>query len=144
MKTLLSLILPENSVFRYLKNGRKGIGFNGGALVTRNADGTEVGVAELAAADVASTITGTTGTVTKRLTLCTSTSAVTLTLPPVAGSLRDVIVIKQGANKCAVTKVSTDASNIVVSGAGSADSSDVATASHGRFLSDGTKWYRVA
>lgn len=47
MKTLLSLILPENSTFRYLKKGRKGIGFANGKLVTRTAEGVVTIVAEV-------------------------------------------------------------------------------------------------
>jgi len=47
MKTLLSLILPENSTFRYLKKGRKGIGFSDGKLITRTAEGVVTIVAEV-------------------------------------------------------------------------------------------------
>ena len=44
MKTMLSLILPANSSFRFLKKGRMGLGFRDGLLIVRDPDGTETRV----------------------------------------------------------------------------------------------------
>jgi hypothetical protein len=141
---ILSLILPENSRWRFLRNGRKGIGFNKGALVTRTANGVEVGVSEVAPGDVDTTVTGTTKTIEKRVTVFTSTSAITATLPPASGPLRDVIIIKASATS-AIT-ANRAGTNTIVSGAGAAGTSaTIAASSSARFISDGvSKWYRIA
>jgi hypothetical protein len=47
MTRLLSLVLPEDSKWRYLVKGRKALGFTGGRLVTRTAEGVETIVAEV-------------------------------------------------------------------------------------------------
>lgn len=145
MKTILSLILPENSVFRYLKNGRKGIGFSEGQLVTRSAAGTVVGVSTPTATETVTNSTATV-TITQRLNYLTHTAAVVeAALPPVAGDLREVIVIKNGANAVNVNINSGDTGNICLSAAAAAATKFVvATATAGRFLSDGTYWYRVS
>ena len=140
---LLSLILPETSTWRYLKNGRKGIGFTGGALVTRNSDGTEVGVADLAVGDVGTTITTDAQALTSRLNYLT-VNAITATLPLVSGSLRDVTVIKNGAGTCVVSRSASDSGSIVISGAGAGTSATILTGGQARFLSNGTSWYRVS
>lgn len=145
MKTLLSLILPENSTFRYLKNGRKGIGFIEGQLVTRSADGTIVGVSTPTAAETATDSTATV-TLSQRVNYLTHAAAtVEAALPPVAGELREVIVIKNGANGVNVNINSGDTGNICLSASAAATTKFVvATATAGRFLSDGTNWYRVS
>ena len=141
---LLSLILPENSTWRYLKNGRKGIGFTNGTLVTRSSAGVEVGVADLAADDVDSTVTGTTKTIAKRVTVFTSTSAITATLPAASGDLREVIIIK--ASGTSAITVNRAGSDTIESAAGEGGTSaTVALSTQARFLSNGvSKWYRVA
>lgn len=145
MKTLLSLILPENSVFRYLKKGRKGIGFIEGQLVTRSAAGTIVGVSTPTAAETATNSSATVA-LNQRVNYLTHTSAtVEAALPPVAGDLREVIVIKNGANGVNVNINSADTGSICLSAsAAAATKFVVATATAGRFLSDGTYWYRVS
>ncbi len=141
---LLSLILPETSTWRYLKKGRKGIGFNLGALVTRDADGTETGVNEVAPGDADAVVTGTTKTVSQRITTFTSTSAITVTMPAASGSLREVILIK--ASGTSAITVNRAGSDTFVSGAGEAGTSvTVAASSVCRLVSDGvSKWYRLA
>lgn len=145
MRTLLSLILPTNSTWRFLKGNRKGLGFNNGTLVTRSSGGTEAGVSDIAAAvDVDTTVTGTTKTIAKRVTVFTSTSAITATLPAASGDLRDVIIIK--ASGTSAITLNRAGSDTIVAGAGAAGTSaTIAASTQARFLSDGvSKWYRIA
>ena len=144
MKRILSLVLPTKSTWRYITKGRKGIGFKDGTLVTRSANGVEIGVGQLAVGDVSATLTATPANLTKRLNYCTHTGAAQVVyLPLVAGELRDVWVIKNGAQQATVTINAGDSGNIILSGAAAATTSVVATTTTARFLSNGTNWFRV-
>lgn len=146
---LLSLILPgnptDNVSRRYLKDGQRGFGFAYGQPAMLADDGVELGINVPLPADVQTDSTATVA-LTKRVNYLThAAGTVTATLPSVSGSLREIIVIKNGANGVTVTKASADASNIILSAAAAAGSTNtVATATVGRYLSDGTNWYRVA
>jgi hypothetical protein len=142
---MFSLVLPQTAFWRYVSSGRKAIGFVGGVLCTKIFGATDpVGVNTPLSTDVATDSTASV-TMTKRIYVLTHAAApVTAYLPPVAGDVRDVTVIKQGANDVTVTKDAGDAANIVKSPAGNGDTATVTTATLGRFLSDGTYWYRVA
>jgi hypothetical protein len=146
MKSLTSLILPKDSIFRYLKGGRMGLGFKGSQLVTKDEDGNVRGVTvplpgtvQNITADPASLV------ITKRFTYITyAAGTAAVVLPPVAGSLRYITIIKNGANGCTATKATADAANICLSGAAAASLFTIATGTSATFVSDGTYWYRVA
>lgn len=143
MKTILSLVLPVNATWRYINKGRKAIGFKAGTLVTRSATGVEIGVGQLASGDT-QTLSATPANLTKRLNYCTHAAATQVVfLPPVTGELRDVWVIKNGANAATVTINAADSGNIILSGAAASTTSSVATTTTARFLSNGTNWFRV-
>lgn len=96
----------------------------------------------LSATDV-TTVSGTSGTISTRVTVCTSTSGVTLTLPAASGAIREVFVLKASATS-AVT-VNRAGSDVIVSGTSvSATSISVAAGLAARLLSDGTTWYHVS
>ena len=109
-------------------------------------DGQEVGlkvngILGLLASDVA-TVSGTSATAATRVVVCTSTSAVTLTLPAASGNLRDITVLKASATS-AVT-VTRAGSDPIVSGTSvAATTVSVAAGLSARLLSDGTTWYHV-
>jgi hypothetical protein len=89
------------------------------------------------------TVSGTSATISTRVTVCTSTSAITLTLPAASGDLREVILMKAGATS-AIT-ANRAGSDVIVSGTSvSATSVSVAAGLAARLLSDGTKWYHVS
>jgi hypothetical protein len=89
------------------------------------------------------TVSGTSATVSTRVTVCTSTSAITLTLPAASGDLREVILMKAGATS-AIT-ANRAGSDVIVSGTSvSATSVSVAAGLAARLLSDGAKWYHVS
>jgi hypothetical protein len=100
------------------------------------------GVLGLLSGDV-TTVAGTTATVSTRVTVCTSTSAVTLTLPPVAGDLREVIVIKASATS-AVAVNSAVSSQVVTGTSLTANGISVAAGKTAKLQSDGTKWYHIS
>lgn len=89
------------------------------------------------------TVTGTTATIGKKLTVFTSTSAITATLPAASGNLRDIYVLKASATSAvAVGRAGTD---VIVSGTSvSATSVSIAAGLTGHFISDGTTWYHVS
>lgn len=98
------------------------------------------GLLGLLASDV-TVVSGTTATISTRLTHCTSTSAVALTLPSAAGNLREINILKTGANNATATCAGAE----VIVGATATDTSVViATTKAVRLLSDGTKWYHVS
>ncbi len=86
-------------------------------------------------------IAGTTGTISTRLTHCTSTSAVTLTLPSATGNLRQVNILKTGANNVTVNAAGAE---VIVAATATDTSVTVATTKAVQLLSDGTKWYHVS
>jgi hypothetical protein len=143
MKTLLSLILPENSTFRYLKNGRKGIGFRDGTLITRDSNGVEVGITALAVADV-TMAAGNAAVVSKRFTIFSGrTAATAATIPAASGPVRDLIIQNANTSSGAVT-VTSPATNIYTAASASPTSTHVIPiATTHRFLSDGTSWFRT-
>lgn len=98
------------------------------------------GVLGLLPSDV-TTISGTSGTISTRLTHCTSTSAVTLTLPAASGNLRQVFILDTGANGITVNAAGSD---VIVSGTAADTSISIATVKAAQLLSDGTKWYHVS
>ena len=98
------------------------------------------GVLGLLASDV-TTVSGTTATVSTRLTHCTSTSAVTLTLPAASGSLRQVFILKTGTNGVTVNAAGSDK---IVSATATDTSITIATVKAAQLLSDGTTWYHVS
>lgn len=90
------------------------------------------------------TVSGTSATISTRVTVCTSTSAVNpLTLPAASGNLREVIVLKASATS-SVTIARAGSDLIVSGGSVSATSVSVATGLAARLLSDGTTWYHVS
>ena len=149
MKSLFSLILPGNASQsasrRYLKGGRKGFAFAYGQPAVLGDDGSERGLQGLLPTDSKTDATNAVA-LNKRVNYLTHTAGtVTATLPSVSGELREIFVIKNGANGVTVTKASADASNIILSAAAAAGSTNtVATATSARYLSDGTYWYRAS
>jgi len=110
-------------------------------------DGKEVGlpvngILGLLPSDV-TTVAGTSATISTRLTVCTSTSAVTLTLPAASGNLRAITVMKASATS-SVTVNRAGSDLIVTGGAVNATSATVATGLVIQLLSDGTTWYHVS
>lgn len=89
------------------------------------------------------TVSGTSATISTRVTVCTSTSAVGLTLPAASGNLREVIILKASATSTATaTRAGSD---VIVSGASvTATSIGVLPGLAARLLSDGTTWYHVS
>ena len=148
MKSLFSLILPANASIsanrRYLKAGRKALAFAYGQPVVLGEDGSERGIQGLISTDAQTDSTDTVA-LTKRVNYLThAAGTITATLPLVAGELREIIVIKRGANGVTVTKASDDAASIILSAAAAAGSTNtVATNTAARYLSDGTYWYRT-
>jgi len=147
MKRLLSLILPDNEGItisrRYLLAGRKALGFQDKQLVVAGPNGLEQGVNCLTADDVGATVSTNAQNLIARLNYLT-VNAITAKLPPVAGELRDVTVIKNGAGNCVVSRSASDSGSIVISGAGEGTSATIISGGQGRFLSNGTIWYRVS
>lgn len=149
MKSLLSLVLPanprDNANRRFLKGGRKAYAFAFGQPAILGDDGSERGICSLLPTDDQTNSTAAVA-LTKRVNYLTYTvGTVTATLPPVAGELREIMVIKNGAQKVEVKKAAADASNIILSaGSPAGDANDVLTATAARYLSDGTNWYRVS
>lgn len=89
------------------------------------------------------TVSGTSATVGTTITVCTSTSGVTLTLPAASGSLRRIFILKASATS-AVT-VNRAGSDVIVSGTSvSATSISVAAGLAAQLVSDGTTWYHVS
>lgn len=140
MKTLLSLILPETSVFRYLKNGRKGIGFNGGVLVTCAADGTEAGVNALAVDDC-STAADSTTIATRFFTYTGTASSKTLTLPAVDGEIRDVTILNLSNQTVTVAAATGKVTYGTTTGG---NSYTITTGQATALKSNGSMWYRVS
>lgn len=147
MKSILTLILPGNATTkanrRYMRNGRKGIGFSYGQPVVLNDDGTETSLLGTVEEDVTSDDSKTV-VLGKRLTYLTNTSAnVNAVLPPVGGSLRHLVVIKNGAHDVKVTKHEDDPEKIILSGHAPSDTSKIESGSSATFISNGTNWFRV-
>lgn len=89
------------------------------------------------------TVSGTSATISTRLTVCTSTSAIALTLPAASGTLRDITFMKASGTSTATATAA--GSDVIVTGS-SVNATTVAAAPGlvVRLLSDGTKWYHVS
>ena len=88
-------------------------------------------------------VSGTSATISTKLTVCTSTSAIALTLPAASGTLRDITFMKASATSTATATAA--GSDVIVTGT-SVVATSVAAAPGlvVRLLSDGTKWYHVS
>jgi|APGre2960657404_1045060.scaffolds.fasta_scaffold02316_6 hypothetical protein len=144
MKSLFSLVLPETSTWRYLRKGRKAIGFTAGNLVTRTAEGVEVGVSNLTA-DEDTLAAGDAAAVSTRLTVFSGrTAATAATIPAASGDLRELIIMNANTSSGAVT-ITSPSTNIYDAGSATAAATDViAIADCARYLSNGTSWFRVS
>jgi hypothetical protein len=90
--------------------------------------------------DVVTAVAGTL-TVSTRLTLITSGTTSTVNLPLPSGVLRDIIVMNGGSGAATATSATA---NIKTSAATTAaTTAAIALGTTGRFLSDGTFWYRT-
>lgn len=149
MRSLLSLILPDNEgntvSRRYLKAGRKAIGFQDLQLVVANPAGLEQGIQCLTADDIQANITTDAQAVTKRFVIFSGrTAATAATIPAATGELRELIIQNANTSSGAVT-VTSPATNIFGSASATATATSViAINTTARFLSNGTNWYRVA
>lgn len=137
--SILSLILPENSTWRFLKKGRKAIGFTGGRLVTRDSDGSEVGVGALASADVDDSVANG-DTIATRLAVAVGTTP-TITLPAVDGEVREVWLVNTASGNCTLD---TAGSVKILTGTAEADTLVIATGKAAHLLSNGVRWYHVS
>jgi hypothetical protein len=143
MKTILSLVLPINATWRYIRKGRKAIGFKAGTLVTRSATGTEVGVSDLAAGEVAMAA-GDAKVISKRLTVFSGrTAATAATIPAASGELRELIIMNANTSSGAVT-ITAPTTSIYDAGSASASATDViAIGDTAHYLSNGASWFRI-
>ena len=89
------------------------------------------------------TVSGNSATISTRVTVCTSTSAVALTLPAASGDLRELIILKASVTSTATaTRAGSD---VIVTGTSvSGTLVAVLPGLAARLLSDGTKWYHVS
>jgi hypothetical protein len=149
MKSILSLILPSNPLLeaskRYLKAGRKGIGFQDNQLITFDSDGRDQGYGCLTEDDIQENITTNLSAVTKRFVIFSgNTGAIAADIPAPSGELRELIIQNANTSSGAVT-VSSSASNIFGSASATVSATSViAIDTTARFLSNGTYWYRVS
>lgn len=97
------------------------------------------GILGLQAADVATIATG--ATISTRLVVVTGTTP-TVTLPAVAGNLRQVIVMNTASGSCTITRAGAD--TIVTGTSLTATTLVIATTHAAQLLSDGTKWYHIS
>ena len=149
MKSILSLILPDNEgrtvSKRFLKGGRKGIGFQDRQLVVTRPGGYEQGVNCLMADDIQANITTDAQTMSKRFVILSGrTAATTLYIPAPTGELRELII--QNANTSLGVVAITAATATIFSGSSAtvALSTSLAINTSCRLLSNGTNWYRVS
>lgn len=101
-------------------------------------------VAVLPATGAGSGITGQAVTLSKRLTVVTSSAAdaAAISLPLASGDLRELIVMRTGAT---YTATLTRSGSDVIVGATTTDTTvSIAVGKAARLLSDGTKWYHVS
>jgi hypothetical protein len=137
MKSILSLILPDNKGAkisrRYLKKGRRAIGFEDQQLVVVNSDGIETGIQCITADDFQEHTAA--GSITKRVNRFNATPAISVAMPSPSGSLREVIVINFGSGTITLT-------GTILGGVGT-PTQVLTTAPYAQFLSNGTSWYRV-
>lgn len=143
MKNLLSLILPGNPTDnvnrRYLKNGRKGLGFAFGQLAIIADNGAEYGVGSLIPSDVDSDVANG-ATITTRLSVASGTTP-TITMPAVDGEIREVWLVNGASGNCTLD---TSGSVKIFTGTADADTLVIATGKTAHLLSNGTKWFHVS
>jgi len=96
------------------------------------------GLLGLQAADVATIATG--ATISTRLSVVTGTTS-TVTLPLVAGNLRQVSVLNTGSGACTVDG---NGSEQILTGGANANTLVLATTHAATLLSDGTRWYHIS
>lgn len=96
------------------------------------------GILGLQAADVATITTG--ATISTRLVVVTGTTP-TVTLPAVAGNLRQVIVMNTASGDCTVDGAGSE--QVLTAGA-NADNVVIPTLKSAILLSDGTRWYHIS
>jgi hypothetical protein len=144
MKSILSLILPANRGAkisrRYLKGGRKAIGFEDQQLITVNASGIETGIQSITSDDLGTHTGAGPHTISKRVSVISgAASAVTVNLPQVSGELREVILINQNSGQ----QLNVSAPGALIAGATVVYASGVSASGSAQFLSNGSSWYRV-
>lgn len=96
------------------------------------------GITGLQATDVATIATG--ATISTRLVVVTGTTP-TVTLPAVAGNLRQVIVMNTASGNCTVDGAGSE--QVLTAGA-NADNVVIPTLKSAILLSDGTRWYHIS
>jgi hypothetical protein len=96
------------------------------------------GITGLQASDVASNATG--STIATRLSVVTGTTP-TVTLPAVAGNLRQVIVMNTASGNATVDGAGSEQ---ILTGTANANDITVATGKSAILLSDGTRWYHIS
>jgi hypothetical protein len=88
--------------------------------------------------DVATNATG--STIATRLAVVTGTTP-TVTLPPVAGNLRQVIVMNTASGNATIDGAGSEQ---ILTGTANANDIVVATGKSAVLLSDGTRWYHIS
>jgi hypothetical protein len=96
------------------------------------------GILGLQAADVVSVATS--GTISTRLSVVTGTTP-TVTLPAVAGDLRQVLIMNTASGNATVDGAGSEQ---ILTGTANADNITVATGKSAILLSDGTRWYHIS
>jgi hypothetical protein len=96
------------------------------------------GITGLQASDVASNATG--STIATRLSVVTGTTP-SVTLPAVAGNLRQVIVMNTASGNATVDGAGSEQ---ILTGTANANDITVATGKSAILLSDGTRWYHIS
>jgi hypothetical protein len=96
------------------------------------------GILGLQSTDVATIATG--ATISTRVSVVTGTSS-TVTLPLVAGNLRQVSVLNTGSSACTIDG---NGSEQILTGGANANTLVLATTHAATLLSDGTRWYHIS
>lgn len=97
------------------------------------------GVLGLLASDVDSSVASG-DTIATRLSVVVGTTP-TVTMPAVAGNLREVIIVNSASGSATVD---TPGSEKIFTATAEADTLTIATGKTARLLSDGTRWYHVS
>jgi hypothetical protein len=97
------------------------------------------GILGLLAGDVDDSVANA-DTIATRLSVVVGTTP-TVTLPAVAGNLREVIVINTASGNCTLD---TPGSEKILTGTAEADTLVIATGKAAKLLSNGTRWYHVS
>lgn len=139
MKSLLSLVLPTTSTWRYVKNGRSAVGFVAGILCTKQAGNDPVGVGALLTTDVDDSVADT-DTIATRLAVAVGTTP-TITLPAMTSDVREVFLVNTASGNCTLD---TAGSVKILTGTAEADTLVIATGKAAHLLSNGTRWYHVS